>query len=768
MSDENFNYALTGDASGAKAAFDDVGASIARAGKRVDETAKSVQSIAAKLDAAAAKATKHAIETNKGELAMAGLGEKLSAVNMHLADVGAGIPGAEMAIKALTNPVLLLTGATIGASVAMGKFALDNADLVEHLSNLEATTGLTVDQLYAIREVALGAGVDFEGAAKAVRKMETELGNGSKALKAMGLTGGDATEDLAKVADAYNAATTAAERNRIANAAFGNGFESMIPILREGGDAIRQMGEGSQIDLQKYRNLDESVDGISQAWRDIRFSLGDIAAGPLNVLLSGFREGLELVQETAAGWKQIMNGDRNANVGVAEAFVTQYATQESGVGKRRRQAGLSEITAANSERLLADLAAQPLEERARILDGLNNLTRENATIAKLLLDASGNLKGVNVADLGKIARQTALEKKAPPPESQDEIDAREKAAQKELEFQRDLDRQIEEMTATADQRELIAIKNKYEKLLEQHKAYGESRLRIQQAKDAELQAYYMKQNFAGLAGERDQEQITTNFADQQARRSFQNPWESNDEARAARKMQQYGLIGENGVGVFDATQMDLSEMNEAIANYEAGLDEATIKSIQASAEMQEAWQGVSESIAGTIASNLAPALLDAFTRPQDALEQLGEAGTKILADLATQLLEVGIKWALLSMIAGGTGGEGPGGFVKFLTKSFGGHADGTLSSPGGLKYLGEQGPEMVTTPLGARYMASYGLYQVPAGTRVEKSQQQPRPIFAPQITISNPDPNQAAEIAVRRMREEFATWMDGEYRTRQS
>lgn len=723
MADQVLQYALTGDASGAKAAFADVGASIANTAKQIEAASKSTSAIAAKLDAAAESALKQAASSKEAS-AIAG------ELNRSLQSVGVTIPGLEAGFTALSNPVVTMTAVVVGAGVAMSKFALENADLVEHLGNLEAVTGLTIDQLYGMRDVALSSGVEFDGMAKSVAKMETEIGKGNKELKALGLTGGDAIDDVARVADAWNAATSQTEKNRIAMAAFGKGFAEMIPVLREGGAAIRSMGEGKQIDVQKYNELDETMDSISQSWRDIKFALGDMVAGPLDLLLSGAGELLLTLKEAAEYWDRVFTGGPRADprTEARNKIIETYAYYQD-----KRKEG---------EKLLGKVDT-PLR--------IQGMTLQDALFA---FDQNNPKAPPKTAGFGETDEEKAARKKA------------EEAAQKELEFRADLYRQIDEMVATADQRELVAIQNKYAKLLEQHEAYGESLNAIKEAQAAELQAFYMRQNFANLASQRDQDKTSTDFANQQNRREFQNPWTSNEEARAARRLQNLGLIGENGVGIVDATQMSLKEMTDLADQAEASTKQATLASIQASAEIQQAWEGVSESIASTAASNLAPVLVNAFVRPREALEQLGEAGGKILSDLATQLMEVGLKWSFLSLLAAGTGGEGPGGFLKFLTKSFGGHAEGTLSSPGGLRYLGEQGPELVTTPMGSRYMASYGLYHVPSGTRVEKAQGKSIH-FAPQIIIQGTsDAAQTAEIVDRRIRELYASLEDDSYRSR--
>jgi len=141
-----------------------------------------------------------------------------------------------------------------------------------------------------------------------------------------------------------------------------------------------------------------------------------------------------------------------------------------------------------------------------------------------------------------------------------------------------------------------------------------------------------------------------------------------------------------------------------------------------------------------------------------------------LEDIEQKLLETTLKYAALTALEAFLPGSGMltggAGFLDFLVKGIGGHADGTLSSPGGLRFLGENGPEPYQTPSGARGIASYGLYHVPSGTRVQPAQKSPSNSLTIPISISGGDPLQNAEAIRRIVRDEFIKMNNDDYRTR--
>lgn len=691
MSDQELKFAVSGSDNGAKAVFNDVGASIATTAQRVDAAAKSVQNMAAKLDKAAASAAAMPKGAQSAEMSIGNLGKGIEAAALKIPGLDAGVGSLTTAFSALSNPLVAIPGLLAGAAAAAGSLAMGNADLIEHLGNLSITTGLTIQELYALREVALASGIELDSMAKAASKLETTIGKGSKELHGLGLTGSDTIEDMAKIADAFNAAATQADKNAIATAAFGKGWHDLAPLLAEGGEAIRKLrtdSELSELDIEKYKKLDEAADQLAKSWRGIKFEIGGLAAGPMVELL-------KITQQVVAAAPKIAQIlGKTTPIGAAVSY-NAYV-----LGK-----------------LFPSTPAAP--------------TGTTAATPKTPV-------GISAAEQES---RDAEAKRLRDKQIRDD-EAREKTRQAEIKFQRSLIYEMEMLGLDADKKELRRIQEKYALLREEHKKHKASIAAIDAAQTAETLNAQMQINFRGLAGQRDNDQLSAEMPSAQ-------PAENPKTYQYNSKMKKRS-VGEQSLG--NAITNAPDEMQESWRKRASSPEEITSEYEEHLDDLATLSDSIANNIAESFSSVTGPALINVFSEPMDAIEALGEGAKSVLLEMADMIVSVTAKWALLYLMSSALKGGAneisePGGLGQFIAKSLGGHADGTLSSPGGLRYLGENGPEPYQTPSGQRGIATYGLYHVPAGTRVDKasSNQSDRRVF--NIHLSSSDPvQQIAQI----------------------
>lgn len=117
---------------------------------------------------------------------------------------------------------------------------------------------------------------------------------------------------LANVADAYNAAGSQAEKNKIAQDNLGRSWRSYVELLQQGGSAIREMSaeqSGSLILTQQqvdaYRQWEMSVDAAEDATASIAAALGNVLTPAVTEFNNRWAEGLN-------GWAQFITGANNA------------------------------------------------------------------------------------------------------------------------------------------------------------------------------------------------------------------------------------------------------------------------------------------------------------------------------------------------------------------------------------------------------------------------------------------------------------------------
>lgn len=562
------------------------------------------------------------------------------------------IPGASNAMSMFSKGPAAAAGMAIAAvGVGFAAAMKKSIDFADNINDLSLRLGVSTEQLSVLSLYAEQSGTDIETLATAMGKLGVKISEGDKNLKKYGVTAGTADEALFQLADKIAATEDPMLRLKIATDAFGKSGQQMLPLLVQGGAALREMAGAAPI---VSAEMAAASDAINDRFAELQGRILGIG------------------------------------LGIAEKVIPQIDIWLDGVDRIRKAMGL---LSADEE-----YQAKRAEARAKIINQYADLQEQRKAGEKLIGKASGPVQigGMSLQQsLAAFDRNNPVERAksqgpAKPPGTSHLSDEEIKAAEKELEFQADIRRQIEEMTATADDKELVAIKSKYAKQMEAHKENRDSLLLLKQAQDTELQSYYQKKNFDELAAQRDKDQAASEAQTADAKRSFQNPWESNEEAAVAKQLQDAGLIGENGVGVFDATQMNLEEMQQALADYKASLD----GTVEATAVAAERIDSLIVGIASSTSSVLADGFMQIGGGVDDMLESMADGFAQMLTRMVAELAANAIILGFLSAVAPGAAGgfsKGLGGLSGLV---LGGKASGGIPEVGTPTMVNERRQEV--------------------------------------------------------------------------
>ena len=714
MADQVLKYSISGDSSGATAAFKDVAAAIQRTEDKADKFASSVDKLKESFQRQVAGMSQHSAAI---ERQVAGMGQ-----------AGGATSSLVSGMSSLSGAVGLVTGAfaAYGAMEVAGWIKNQAAAAIEYgagLQDLSDRLGLSTDRLQVYGTWAELSGTSTEVLAKSIAKLETNIAKGDKELASFGITALDADAAFMQVVAAVERAPSQFEKARIAEAAFGKGWAELMPVLNAGSASLKEMADNaSVIDPESIRRMAEMDDQLTELKQSFRMLGVEITAafGPAFIATIDYAtRKIRELHDTVA--------DENTEGSIANI-------QKLGNDPRLELMGWSALNSGAKNR--------------EIIESVAEMDRSNALMQKAN-DLAGSQREQReaAARLDQDRQKEANDKKA---------EIARKAAVAELGFQREMAYQLALLQATADQRELIALDQKYATLREKHKANKESILAIEMAHQAELQNYHMQRNFQRMGQERDSEAPGE---------GEQNTWwaDSGKAFLSARgeTYESYSMRNPGGTSVDSASA-------------EAARSKATSLALEQPKEdmedLEKSWQRLADSIAERASGELAPAIIAVFRGGDDALSKFGDAAGNIMEGLLQDTAKLIIQWLILKALSSAMGGgaEGPGGLGGFLMKGMGGgHADGTLSSPGGLKYLGERGPEPYETPYGQRGIATYGLYQVPAGTRVQ-SAGSGASIGAKEFHLhtTEADPIQVGEIFRRVVREEIVLHEASVYRDR--
>jgi hypothetical protein len=230
---------------------------------------------------------------------------------LSLADKAAGKLGISTAAMGAA-----LTGVAVAGAGAIAKFALDGAkkfgELGESVQKFAFVAGTTNDVASRFVAVADDYGVGADTIATAVGKLGKGLGANVTELDKFGVavaktkTGQvDLAATTFNVIDALNATNDAAKRDALGTAAFGKGWQELIPLIEQGSTKIKasfsdvskaQLFDDNEI--KKAQDYRLAMDDIHDSVRDLSMSIGqDLvpvikdAAGAMD-LLSGKGHGV--------------------------------------------------------------------------------------------------------------------------------------------------------------------------------------------------------------------------------------------------------------------------------------------------------------------------------------------------------------------------------------------------------------------------------------------------------------------------------------------
>lgn len=204
------------------------------------------------------------------------------------------------------GPVAIGLGgiATAGAAAAVGitKIAMAAADDVEHMKNLSSQTGLSVQQLDALRQIASDAGLESLDLGRTIGMLNNQLGEGKgefvDSLKALNIqltdtaTGKpkDAVALLDEIRIKLLSIQDPAERAQVSQAVLGGRLRELIPLLVNSESGIGDMtmaliAQGAVISnesIAKLDALDKKVDAVSRIMKVAKTSINEAAGETLS------------------------------------------------------------------------------------------------------------------------------------------------------------------------------------------------------------------------------------------------------------------------------------------------------------------------------------------------------------------------------------------------------------------------------------------------------------------------------------------------------
>ena len=361
--------------------------------------------------------------------------------------LGSAMDGLGAATKIAMNPIVAIPGLMAAASMAAIHFAESNAEATVELVHMSQKTGISVNALAALKKQGEFAGVGIETIGMAVGRLNVQLGKNSEGFQKLGIDTKDPLQALAQLADKMKASESASERARIGQAAMGRGYKELLPLLIQGGDAIRKAAESHVLSegmISRYEDIHHQNIQIEQAWGSIKSLIGDLASGPLESVLDVAGGIAKQFADAARSWRE-MHGQKVDAENVKSIF---HEINVSGEAFNDQGGLISSQGMINNQmhRLQLTYNNMGIEARKTFIAGFNQLSDSDMNEAKQQFGDKF------IAQIG--AWQAQINRMPKPKEGEGELSDKQKAL---------LDKQAEALAKYQEQNEISEIQhnNKY-------------------------------------------------------------------------------------------------------------------------------------------------------------------------------------------------------------------------------------------------------------------------------------------------------------------
>ena len=277
-----------------------------------------------------------------------------------------------------------IAGSFTLAATSVGTF-VERGKEIERLGQIVGTTSEETSRLLAVTK---RYGAEARDVGDALLNIQSKAADGSLGDFGVELDAdGSALDNLGRVADAYAALTSDADKAALASAALGEeGASQFVPIIAEGADEMERLFaavDGGQVftdeDIKRAEELREVGRKLGETWESVQISIGGWIADLIDELTP--------IVEKLIGLDGPGNPDDGPNFYERNLDIGGKVTEALGIGTSSATAASDKVRAANAE-----AEAASLDEAADGAIRLGGALEEAKTQAELLEEATANVK----------------------------------------------------------------------------------------------------------------------------------------------------------------------------------------------------------------------------------------------------------------------------------------------------------------------------------------------------------------------------------------
>lgn len=190
---------------------------------------------------------------------------------------------------------------SVGAIASFAKSGIDAADALNDLSD---RVGVSVKDLASFKLAAELADTSLEGVGKGISRLSRSIGDAeggnkklAETLKTLGISARDPKEAFFQLADATQRIQDPATRAALLNQVLGKSYEELVPLLQQGGDALRESAKASDSFAESMAKLAPDAGKFNDQLDVLKQNAAGAAASILSELVPSFNEWIAVGKE---------------------------------------------------------------------------------------------------------------------------------------------------------------------------------------------------------------------------------------------------------------------------------------------------------------------------------------------------------------------------------------------------------------------------------------------------------------------------------------
>lgn len=186
---------------------------------------------------------------------------------------------------------------SVGAIGAIAAFAKSGIDAADALNDMSERLGVSVKDLASFKLAAQLADTSLEGVGKGIARLSRSIGDAeggnkklAETLQTLGISARDPKEAFFQLADATKRIQDPATRAALLNQVLGKSYQELVPLLQQGGDALRKSAAESESFADAMARLAPEAGKFNDQLDRLRDKAAGVSGNVLNHILPAFNE----------------------------------------------------------------------------------------------------------------------------------------------------------------------------------------------------------------------------------------------------------------------------------------------------------------------------------------------------------------------------------------------------------------------------------------------------------------------------------------------